>query len=46
MLFCVAYQWGQDTNWCLDNEYVGEDIKETIGLSGIGISGLWIFGRA
>ena len=24
--------------------YVGEDVKETIGLSGI--SGLWIFGRA
>ena len=29
---------------CLDNEYVGEDVKETIGLSGM--SGLWIFGRA
>ena len=28
---------------CLDNEYIGEDVKETIGLSGI--SGLWIFGR-
>ena len=26
---------------CLHSEYVGEDIKDTMGLSGI-----WIFGRA
>ena len=29
---------------CLDSEYVGEDMKDTMGLSGI--SGLWILGRA
>ena len=28
--------------WCLDNEHVGEVIKDTMGLSGI--SCLWIFG--
>ena len=29
---------------CLDSEYVGKDIKDTMGLSGM--SGLWISGRA
>ena len=28
---------------CLDSRYVGDEIKNTIGLSGI--SGLWIFGN-